>query len=53
MTNGFRIAFSHRFKECPGVAIIQARPNFSDYTPEEKQANKGRRKDLLPDAPLR
>ncbi len=37
MTNGFRIAFSHRFKECPGVAIIQARPNFSDYTPEEKQ----------------
>jgi ribosomal protein S6--L-glutamate ligase len=37
MTNGLRIAFSHRYKECPGVAIIQAKPNFSDYTPEEKQ----------------
>ncbi len=37
MTNGIRIAFSHRFKECPDVVVIQARPNFSDYTQAEKQ----------------
>jgi ribosomal protein S6--L-glutamate ligase len=37
MTNRLRIAFSHRYQECPGVAIIQAKPNFSDYTLEEKQ----------------
>ena len=37
MANGFHIAFSHRFKECPDVVIIQARPNFSDYTQEEKE----------------
>jgi len=35
--NGSFIAFSHRFKECPDVAIIQARPNFSDFSSEEKQ----------------
>lgn len=37
MTNGPRIAFSHRFKECPELTIVQARPNFSDYTPQERQ----------------
>jgi ribosomal protein S6--L-glutamate ligase len=37
MTNPLRIAFSHRYKECPDVTIIQTKPNFSDYTPEEKQ----------------
>lgn len=37
MENGLRIAFSHRFKECPGVTIIQACPNFSDYNEKEKQ----------------
>ena len=36
MTKGLRITFSHRFKECPGVTVIQARPNFSDYTEAEK-----------------
>lgn len=37
MTNGRRITFSHRFKECPDVRIIPARPNFSDYNQEEKE----------------
>jgi ribosomal protein S6--L-glutamate ligase len=37
MTHGLRIAFSHRYKECPDVAVIQTRPNFSDYTAEEKE----------------
>jgi len=37
MVDGLRISFSHRYKECPGVKIIQAKPNFSDYTSEEKQ----------------
>jgi ribosomal protein S6--L-glutamate ligase len=36
MMNGPCIAFSHRFKECPGVTIVQARPNFFDYTPQER-----------------
>jgi ribosomal protein S6--L-glutamate ligase len=31
------ITFSHRFSQCPGVRFIQARPNFSDYSPEEKE----------------
>jgi ribosomal protein S6--L-glutamate ligase len=48
MTNGLRIAFSHRYKECPGVAIIQAKPNFSDYTPEEKQKIKAAEKIYYP-----
>jgi ribosomal protein S6--L-glutamate ligase len=34
--DGPRIAFSHRFKACPGVTLILPRPNFSDYSPEEK-----------------
>jgi ribosomal protein S6--L-glutamate ligase len=33
---GPRIAFSHRFKACPGVVFILPRPNFSDFSPEEK-----------------
>ncbi len=37
MTKGRRITFSHRFKKCPDVKVIQARPNFSDYTEEEKE----------------
>jgi ribosomal protein S6--L-glutamate ligase len=37
MKNGTSIAFSHRFRECPEVTIIQAKPNFSDYTPIERQ----------------
>ncbi|MBA4394443.1 MAG: RimK family alpha-L-glutamate ligase [Desulfobacca sp.] len=37
MTNGPRITFSHRFKECPELTFVQARPNFSDYTPQERQ----------------
>ena len=37
MTKGLRITFSHRFKECPGVKVIQVRPNYSDYTAEEKE----------------
>jgi ribosomal protein S6--L-glutamate ligase len=37
MKNGTAIAFSHRFRECPEVTIIQAKPNFSDYTPSERQ----------------
>ncbi|OGP51061.1 MAG: hypothetical protein A2Y79_00485 [Deltaproteobacteria bacterium RBG_13_43_22] len=37
MTQGSPITFSHRFKECPDVTIIQTRPNFSDYSQEEKQ----------------
>jgi ribosomal protein S6--L-glutamate ligase len=37
MTHGLCIAFSYRYKECPDVSIIQAKPNFSDYTPEEQQ----------------
>jgi ribosomal protein S6--L-glutamate ligase len=37
MSHARPIAFSHRFKECPDVAIIQARPNFSDFSQEEKQ----------------
>ena len=34
--DGPRIAFSHRFKACPGVVLIPPRPNFSDFSPEEK-----------------
>jgi ribosomal protein S6--L-glutamate ligase len=32
-----RIAFSYRYKECPDVEVIQARPNFSDYSERERQ----------------
>jgi ribosomal protein S6--L-glutamate ligase len=34
---GPRIAFSHRFQACPDVIFIQPRPNFSDFSPEEKE----------------
>ena len=34
---GPRIAFSHRFKACPDVVLIPPRPNFSDFSPEEKE----------------
>jgi ribosomal protein S6--L-glutamate ligase len=37
MTTGPRITFSHRFKECPDLTILQARPNFSDYPLKERQ----------------
>jgi ribosomal protein S6--L-glutamate ligase len=37
MTNGPRITFSHRFRECPDLTVVQARPNFSDYTAQEKK----------------
>ncbi len=33
---GPRIAFSHRFKACPDVVFIPPRPNFSDFSPREK-----------------
>ena len=34
---GQRIAFSHRFRECPGVRVLRALPNFDDYDEEEKR----------------
>jgi ribosomal protein S6--L-glutamate ligase len=37
MKQGSSIAFSHRFKECPGVTLLRTQPNFSDYGTEEKK----------------
>jgi ribosomal protein S6--L-glutamate ligase len=37
MSKETRITFSHRFRECPEVTILPARPNFADYTPQEKK----------------
>jgi ribosomal protein S6--L-glutamate ligase len=32
-----RIAFSRRFRSCPGLTILQPRPNFQDYPPAEQE----------------
>ena len=32
-----RIAFSRRFRSCPGLTFLQPRPNFSDFTPLEQE----------------
>ena len=32
-----RIAFSRRFQSCPGLTVLQLRPNFSDYSPAEQK----------------
>jgi ribosomal protein S6--L-glutamate ligase len=32
-----RIAFSRRFGSCPGLTILQPRPNFHDFTPAEQE----------------
>jgi ribosomal protein S6--L-glutamate ligase len=37
MINGPRITFSHRFKECPDIMVLPARPNFSDYSIKERE----------------
>jgi ribosomal protein S6--L-glutamate ligase len=42
------ITFSHRYSQCPGVQFIQARPNFSDYTPQEKEWIRAAKKVFYP-----
>lgn len=48
MEQGFAVAFSHRFKECPGVILLPARPNVSDYSEEEKRRIREARKIFYP-----
>jgi ribosomal protein S6--L-glutamate ligase len=48
MKQGPLITFSHRFSQCPGLTLIPARPNFSDYTAVEKQLIQSAKKVYYP-----
>ncbi|MEW6188398.1 MAG: RimK family alpha-L-glutamate ligase [Thermodesulfobacteriota bacterium] len=48
MNQGPYITFSQRFKECPGVTLLRTRPNFSDYSAEEKKMIRGAEKVYYP-----
>lgn len=48
MERGVSIAFSHRFKECPGVILLPVRPNFSDYSEEERRRIRDAKKVYYP-----
>ena len=47
---GPRIAFSHRFKACPGLTVLPPRPNFSDFSPEERSLIRSAEKVYYPTA---
>jgi ribosomal protein S6--L-glutamate ligase len=51
-TSEARIAFSRRFKSCPGLTILQPRPNFSDFSPAEQELIRKAEKVYYPTALL-
>ncbi|MBI5584847.1 MAG: RimK family alpha-L-glutamate ligase, partial [Deltaproteobacteria bacterium] len=51
-TSELRIAFSRRFKSCPGLTILQPRPNFSDFSPAEQELIRKAEKVYYPTALL-